>query len=104
MLYEVITDISMHSGTKYVGGHSDLLVGLLATRDAELAARFRNARKLHGATPGALEAFLATRGVRTLAVRLERCQQSAMRIAQFLERHPAIENVRYPGLESYNFV
>jgi len=94
-------DISMHSGTKYVGGHSDLLVGLLATRDAELAARFRNARKLHGATPGALEAFLATRGVRTLAVRLERCQQSAMRIAQFLERHPAIENVRYPGLESH---
>lgn len=94
-------DISMHSGTKYIGGHSDLLMGLLAVRDTDLAARLRNARKLHGATPGALEAWLATRGLRTMAVRLERCQENALEVARFLEQHPAIENVRYPGLESH---
>lgn len=94
-------DISMQSGTKYIGGHSDLLMGLLTTADPDLAAKLRNNRKLHGATPGVLEAWLAVRGLRTMAIRLERAQANALRIAKFLEQHPAIENVRYPGLESH---
>jgi cystathionine gamma-synthase len=91
-------DVSMQSGTKFIGGHSDLLMGLLSTRDAHLAEEFRAARLLHGATPGVMEAFLATRGIRTLSIRLERAEQNAMTLAQFLSQHPALENVRYPGL------
>lgn len=94
-------DIVMHSGTKYIGGHSDLLMGLLVAADSGLAARLRKQRLLHGATPGVLEAWLATRGLRTLAIRLERAQANALHIARWLEQHPAIENVRYPGLESH---
>ncbi len=94
-------DVSMQSGTKFIGGHSDLLMGLLSTRDAALAAEFRAARLLHGATPGVMEAFLATRGLRTLALRLERAESNAMVLAYFLAQHPALENVRYPGLEQH---
>lgn len=94
-------DISMHSGTKYIGGHSDLLMGLLVASDSELAEKLRYARLLHGATPGVLEAWLATRGLRTLAIRLERAQSNAQKVAEFLEQHPAISNVIYPGLASH---
>jgi cystathionine gamma-synthase len=94
-------DVSMQSGTKFIGGHSDLLMGILSTSDAALAAEFRAARLLHGATPGVMEAFLATRGIRTLAIRLERAERNAMALAQFLAQHPALENVRYPGLEQH---
>ena len=94
-------DVSMQSGTKFIGGHSDLLMGLLTTGNTELAEKFRQTRLLTGATPGALEAFLAVRGLRTLALRLERAQSNAMALARFLERHPAIENVRYPGLQQH---
>jgi cystathionine gamma-synthase len=94
-------DISMHSGTKYIGGHSDLLMGLLVTADPELAARLRYSRMLHGATPGVMEAWLAVRGLRTMAVRLERAQHNALQVAGFLEDHPAVENVRYPGLKNH---
>jgi cystathionine gamma-synthase len=94
-------DISMHSGTKYIGGHSDLLMGLLVTADPGLAEKLRYSRLLHGATPGVLEAWLATRGLRTLAIRLERAQSNAMKVAEFLEQHPAVSNVLYPGLKSH---
>jgi cystathionine gamma-synthase len=94
-------DVSMHSGTKYIGGHSDLLMGLLVTGSTELASRFRHNRLLHGATPGVMEAYLATRGLRTLAIRLERAQANAQGIAGFLEAHPAVKKVRYPGLASH---
>jgi cystathionine gamma-synthase len=91
----------MHSATKFIGGHSDLLAGMLVARDPELVTGLRKSRTLGGATPGALEAWLAARGVRTLALRLERAQDNALRIAQFLERHPRIQLVRYPGLASH---
>jgi cystathionine gamma-synthase len=94
-------DISMHSGTKYIGGHSDLLMGLLVTADPGLAEKLRYTRLLHGATPGVLEAWLATRGLRTLDVRLERAQSNAMKVAKFLEQHTAVSNVLYPGLKSH---
>jgi cystathionine gamma-synthase len=93
-------DISMQSATKFLGGHSDLLMGVATTRSDELAARLRNYQGLHGATPGALEAYLALRGMRTLPLRLERAQSSAAELARRLAEHRAVEIVRYPGFGS----
>lgn len=91
-------DVAVQSATKFVGGHSDLLAGVVTTKRGDIADALRRRRVLHGGTPGALEAFLATRGARTMALRLERGQQSAQTIADHLARHPAVERVRYPGL------
>lgn len=93
-------DISMHSATKFIGGHSDLLAGMLVTTSAELQKRLRRSRVLTGALPGALEAYLAVRGARTMAVRLERSQSSAAVLAERLVASPHVTVVRYPGLPS----
>ena len=90
--------VVMHSGTKYLSGHSDVVLGVLVTRDEELLARIRAHRGLHGGILGPMEAWLALRGLRTLPVRLERQQASAGTLAERLSRHPAISRVRYPGL------
>lgn len=94
-------DLSIQSGTKYIGGHSDLLLGVVTARNPQLFAAIRASRDLTGATPGTLEAFLAIRGLRTLALRLERAQSNAMALAERLERHPAVTLTRYPGLPSH---
>jgi cystathionine gamma-synthase len=94
-------DVSMQSATKFIGGHSDLLAGVATTRDPELHARLVAARELAGATPGVLEAFLAVRGARTMALRLERAQRTATTLAERLEAHPRVAKVRYPGLPSH---
>ncbi len=91
-------DVVMHSGSKYLGGHADLLIGLTVAADPDLAARLRTNRMLGGATPGTMEAFLATRGVRTLPLRLRQAQESAGELAVRLDAHPAVTRVRYPGL------
>ena len=91
-------DVSVQSVTKYIGGHSDLLGGVVTVRDPSLSPGLRHVRELSGATPGTLEAFLAVRGARTLAVRLERAQLNAMTLAQRLATHPAVTVTRYPGL------
>jgi cystathionine gamma-synthase len=93
-------DVVMHSATKYLSGHSDLLMGVLVTRSAERAQELRLRRGLTGAIPGALECYLALRGVRTLAVRMERAQANAGTLAKRLSEHPAVTRVRYPGLPS----
>jgi cystathionine gamma-synthase len=93
--------VSLQSATKFIGGHSDLLAGVATTKDDGLWHALRNSRELTGATPGTLEAFLAVRGARTLALRLQRAQQTAMRLAQQLEKHPLVTRVRYPGLPSH---
>lgn len=93
-------DAVLHSVTKFLSGHSDLLLGAVVTRDTELYAALAGLRGLYGGVPGPLEAFLALRGLRTLAVRLERAQASALTLAQRLAAHPAVERVRYPGLPS----
>lgn len=90
--------IVIHSGTKFIGGHSDLLIGLCVTGDDDLLGRLRKARTFQGATPGALEAFLALRGLRTMPLRLEASQHNAALLVAHLRAHPAIEDVRYPGL------
>lgn len=91
-------DVVMHSGSKYIGGHADLLIGLTVTGDPELAATLRRQRVLSGTTPGGMEAFLATRGLRTLALRVRQAQESAGELAVRLDQHPRVTRVRYPGL------
>lgn len=93
--------VSLQSATKFIGGHSDLLLGVATTRDETMCAALRRGRTLHGATPGVLEAFLATRGARTLALRLQRGQQTAGVLAERLAVHPQVTCVRYPGLPSH---
>lgn len=94
-------DISVQSGTKFIGGHSDLLSGIVTTHNDRLFEALNKSRSLLGATPGAMETFLAVRGVRTMHLRLERAQENAMKLAERLEKHPRISNVRYPGLASH---
>lgn len=93
--------VSLQSATKFIGGHSDLLSGVATTVDENFWKRLRKTRELNGATPGSLESFLAVRGSRTLAVRLEKAQASALILAQRLESHSLISKVRYPGLKSH---
>lgn len=93
--------VSLQSATKFIGGHSDLLAGIATTKDEAFWHALRKSRELTGATPGTFEAFLAVRGVRTLALRLQRAQQSAMILAERLEAHPLVTKVRYPGLSSH---
>jgi cystathionine gamma-synthase len=90
-------DVVVHSGTKLIGGHSDLLLGLVVAADPQWAERYDRHRHDEGAVPGALETFLALRGLRTLPVRLGRMQESAASLADRLATHPAVTRVRYPG-------
>ena len=94
--------VSLQSATKFIGGHSDLLAGIATTKDKALWQALRKSRELTGATPGALEAFLAVRGARTLALRLQRAQQTALMLAERLETHRLVTRVRYPGLPSHS--
>jgi cystathionine gamma-synthase len=93
--------VSLQSATKFIGGHSDLLAGIATTKDDALWHALRKSRELTGATPGTLEAFLAVRGARTLALRLQRAQQTAMMLSERIESHPQVARVRYPGLLSH---
>jgi cystathionine gamma-synthase len=90
-------DLVVHSATKLLAGHSDVVLGLVAGRDAELHRRLDVHRRRHGAIPGPMETWLALRGLRTLALRVERGQQTAGVLAQRLQAHPAVARVRYPG-------
>ncbi|HEY0521549.1 MAG TPA: PLP-dependent transferase [Ilumatobacteraceae bacterium] len=89
--------IVLHSGTKFIGGHSDLLIGLCITADDAIFDRLVQARTFQGATPGALEAFLALRGLRTMPIRLAAMQRNAQDLVGRLRAHPAVAEVRYPG-------
>jgi cystathionine gamma-synthase len=94
-------DVAVQSVTKFIGGHSDLLGGVVTVRDANLLSALRQSRELTGGTPGTLETFLAVRGARTLALRLERAQRNAMILAERLASHPSVTLTRYPGLTSH---
>lgn len=94
-------DIVMHTLTKYIGGHSDLIGGALVTNDEELLKKLQTQmREWFGAVLGPMEAWLAIRGLRTLAARLECHQDTAMAVAKYLEGHPKVKAVHYPGLSS----
>ena len=94
---ELGADLVVHSGTKLIAGHSDVQMGLVCGRDDAVRHRLDQHRQLHGAIPGPMEAWLALRGLRTLALRLDRAQASARELADRLRSHPAVSLVRYPG-------
>ena len=94
-------DIVMHSTTKYLNGHSDIVGGCVIVNDAELAQRLRFLHNAVGAIAGPFDSFLALRGLKTLALRMERHCTNAFTIAHWLEKHPKVERVIYPGLESH---
>lgn len=94
-------DITVHSATKFLGGHSDLLLGVAVASSPELGQRLRHRREIAGAVPGALETFLVLRGLRTLALRLDQGQRSAADLARRLTGHPGVTRVRYPGLPDH---
>ncbi|GAA3674440.1 PLP-dependent transferase [Nocardioides ginsengisoli] len=90
-------DIVIHSATKYIAGHSDVLMGAIVVGDDEVYDALKGRRDLAGAVPGPFETWLALRGLRTLHVRLERAAANATELARRLADHPAVEEVRYPG-------
>lgn len=94
-------DIVMHSATKYIGGHSDLILGSLVVNDDSLAARLAFIQNASGAVPGPMDCFLALRGIKTLAVRMQRHCENAKTIAHYLKNHPKIEKVYWPGFEDH---
>lgn len=94
-------DIVMHSVTKYLGGHSDLIMGALICQDSELAEKFGFIQMSVGAVPGPMDCFLALRGTKTLHLRMERHCTNAMAVAEFLNSHPKVDAVHYPGLADH---
>ena len=97
---ELGSDIVLHSVTKYLAGHSDVIMGALATSNPELRETLLHYRSIHGAIAGPFEAWLALRGLRTLALRVERSQASALVLAHRLDMHDGVEKVLFPGLPS----
>ena len=98
---ELGSDIVLHSATKFVNGHSDMVGGVVVVSDEALAERLAYLQNSIGAVAGPFDSFLALRGVKTLDVRMERSCQNAMQIARWLESHARVERVIYPGLESH---
>jgi cystathionine gamma-synthase len=98
---ELGADVVLHSTTKYLGGHSDVIGGFVGTNDDTIADRLAFLQKSLGAVPGPFDAWLVLRGVKTLAVRMDRHCANAIAIASFLERHPRVGHVMYPGLPSH---
>jgi cystathionine beta-lyase/cystathionine gamma-synthase len=94
-------DIVMHSSTKYLGGHSDVVGGLLALNHDEIHQQLKFLQNAVGAVPAPMDCFLVLRGIKTLGIRMERHSKNALAIAQFLEDHPGVTRVLYPGLESH---
>ncbi|UEL29233.1 PLP-dependent aspartate aminotransferase family protein [Pseudarthrobacter sp. L1SW] len=92
------SDVVLHSVTKYLAGHSDVVLGALVTSNPDIRSALLHHRIVHGAIAGPFEAWLALRGLRTLALRIERSQASAMVLAERLGNHPAVESIRFPGL------
>ena len=95
---ELGADIVVHSTTKYLGGHSDVIGGFAATNDPTIAERLMFLQKSLGAVPGPLDCWLVLRGIKTLAVRMRQHCQNAHSLSSFLDRHPRVEQVFYPGL------
>ncbi|MEJ2483056.1 MAG: PLP-dependent aspartate aminotransferase family protein [Gemmatimonadota bacterium] len=94
-------DIVVHSMTKFINGHSDVVAGIIVAADEEMLERLRQVHVNLGGTMDPHQAWLVLRGIKTLGLRVEKAQSNAMEIARYLEAHPAVEWVRYPGLESH---
>lgn len=96
-------DIVMHSATKYLGGHSDVIAGALVVKDAELGEKLHFQQFATGATLGPMDSFLVLRGIKTLHLRMQRHCENGEKITAFLAEHPKVKTVYYPGLESHPF-
>ena len=94
-------DIVMHSSTKYLGGHSDVVGGVLALNDETIYNELKFLQNAVGAVPGPMDCFLVMRGIKTLGIRMERHSENALTIARLLEDEPSVKQVLYPGLESH---
>ena len=94
-------DLVVHSMTKYLGGHSDVVGGALITSDSEWAERLAYVQNAAGGVPGPMDCFLVLRGTKTLAVRMDRHEENARRVVGFLQEHPRVARVHYPGLEPH---
>lgn len=94
-------DIVMHSATKYLGGHSDVIAGALIVKDDELGEKLHFAQFATGGTLGPLDSFLVLRGIKTLHLRVQRHCENGIKVAEYLNQHPAIDKVYYPGLASH---
>jgi cystathionine gamma-lyase len=94
-------DVVLHSATKYLNGHSDVVGGVVATSSADVAEKLKFLQNAVGSVPSPFDCFLVTRGLKTLALRMQRHCENALAIAQWLERHPRVERVLYPGLASH---
>ncbi len=98
---ELGCDIVLHSGTKFLNGHSDVICGFAVVKDTELGSRIRYIQNAFGTGLGPQDSFLTLRGVKTLKVRMDRSQQTAMKIVEWMNRHPLVTAVHYPGLGSH---
>ncbi|WP_312199902.1 trans-sulfuration enzyme family protein [Anaerospora hongkongensis] len=98
---ELGADIVIHSGTKYLSGHNDVLCGIVVARDAELAEKIRFIQNATGAVLGPQDSWLLLRGMKTLALRMDRHNDNAGKVAEWLTTHPKVEQVYYPGLSSH---
>ncbi|WJS95489.1 cystathionine gamma-synthase [Flavobacterium johnsoniae] len=96
-------DIVMHSATKYLGGHSDVIAGALIVKDKELGEQLHFQQFATGATLGPMDSFLVLRGIKTLALRVQRHCENGEKVVEYLSKHPKIKTVYYPGLESHPF-
>lgn len=96
-------DIVMHSATKYLGGHSDVIAGALVIKDKDLGAELHFKQFATGATLGPQDSFLVLRGIKTLHLRVQRHCENGAKVAEFLVNHPKVERVYYPGLENHPF-
>ena len=94
-------DVVLHSVTKFINGHADIVGGIIVTKNEELYKKIRHAMVYMGSNMDPHQAFMVLRGVKTLSLRIERAQENAMKVAEFLENHPKIAWVKYPGLKSF---
>ncbi len=94
-------DIVLHSMTKFINGHADIVGGIIVAKEKSWYDQIRNVMINMGCNIDPHQAFLAHRGLKTLAIRIERAQENAMKVAEFLEKHPAVESILYPGLKSH---
>jgi cystathionine gamma-lyase len=94
-------DVVIHSVTKFIAGHSDVVMGAALTNSDEINTKLRNVQYLGGGVPSPFDCYLALRGLKTLSIRMEAAMKNAQVIAEYLEKHPLVESVSYPGLASY---
>jgi len=99
---ELGADMVLHSTTKYLGGHSDIIGGAVATSNSDIMEQLRFQVKTSGAVPGPMDCYLTLRGIKTLSVRVQQSVDNAKKVAEFLDDHSAVERVIYPGLESHD--